>query len=105
MRAQSAASLRQPDHDQAWNRQLASSQDCYYKAGTLDRWVQTAGDRPVRSMTSACPDSLTLDDHSNCVWQIGKILTRQFHIARCTRFPFRVPSFHLNLIVTWHLRK
>jgi len=213
----------------AWNSQLATVQDYFYKAGTLVRWVQTAGHRTVRSMSRAFPDALTLDlgcgdgghwpylwrpdrtigldidlsslkklrarhpealvirgdcyrlpfgaetfdrvinvynaehlvhldfaleevrrvlknsgdllvsvpaegglgwvmgrrlttarqfnastlnylranavDHCNCVWQIEKALARHFRIARRTLFPFGVPSYHLNLIVTWRLRK
>ena len=44
-------------------------------------------------------------DHCNCVWQIEKALARHFRVARHALFPFGVPSYHLNLIVTWRLRK
>jgi len=44
-------------------------------------------------------------DHCNCIWQITKALSRHFSVEKRCLFPFRVPSFHLNLIVSWRLRK
>lgn len=44
-------------------------------------------------------------DHCNCVWQIERTLRRHFKVERCSRFPFALPSYHLNLIVTWCAKK
>lgn len=44
-------------------------------------------------------------DHCNCVWQIEKTLSRHFRSVERRVFPLGVPSYHVNLIVTWSLRK
>jgi SAM-dependent methyltransferase len=44
-------------------------------------------------------------DHCNCVWQIEKALARHFQFVTRRRFPAAIPSYHLNVIVTWVLRK
>jgi phosphatidylethanolamine/phosphatidyl-N-methylethanolamine N-methyltransferase len=44
-------------------------------------------------------------DHCNCIWQIRKAIGRHFRVEKCARFPTGLPSYHLNLIVTWRLRK
>ena len=44
-------------------------------------------------------------DHCNCVWQIEKAAKRHFKVERSHYFPLRVPSYHLNLVVTWRLTK
>ena len=44
-------------------------------------------------------------DHCNCIWQIEKAILRHFHVAERRLFPFPVPTYHFNLIVTWALRK
>jgi SAM-dependent methyltransferase len=40
-------------------------------------------------------------DHINCIWQLDKALRRHFRIRRLRLFPLGVPSFHLNLVVTY----
>jgi SAM-dependent methyltransferase len=44
-------------------------------------------------------------DHCNCIWQIEKALSRHFRVVERRRFPAGAPTYHLNLIVTWALRK
>lgn len=44
-------------------------------------------------------------DHCNCIWQIEKAILRHFRVAQRRLFPFPVPTYHANLIVTWLLRK
>jgi SAM-dependent methyltransferase len=44
-------------------------------------------------------------DHCNCIWQIEKTIQRHFRVAERRLFPFFVPSYHVNLITTWSLRK
>jgi SAM-dependent methyltransferase len=44
-------------------------------------------------------------DHCNCVWQVEKAIRRHFRIARRHLFPLLLPSYHLNLVVSWSLRK
>ena len=44
-------------------------------------------------------------DHCNCVWQIDKTLRRHFRVVRRRLFPCGLPSYHLNLVATWALRK
>ena len=44
-------------------------------------------------------------DHCNCIWQIEKALMRHFQVQKRYRFPFPIPSYHLNLIVSWRLGK
>jgi SAM-dependent methyltransferase len=44
-------------------------------------------------------------DHCNCVWQVEKTIRRHFRVASRHLFPLVVPSYHLNLIVSWSLRK
>lgn len=44
-------------------------------------------------------------DHCNCIWQIEKTIQRHFRVAERRLFPFPVPTYHANLIVTWSLRK
>ena len=44
-------------------------------------------------------------DHCNCIWQIEKTIHRHFRTAERRLFPFPVPTYHGNLIVTWSLRK
>jgi SAM-dependent methyltransferase len=44
-------------------------------------------------------------DHCNCIWQIEKALARHFQFVERKRFPIAIPTYHLNVIVTWMLRK
>jgi SAM-dependent methyltransferase len=44
-------------------------------------------------------------DHCNCIWQIEKALARHFRFVDRRRFPLAIPTYHLNVIVTWMLRK
>jgi phosphatidylethanolamine/phosphatidyl-N-methylethanolamine N-methyltransferase len=46
---------------QQWNRRLAAAQDYFYHSNALVAWVQNAGHRAIRAMTSASPAALTLD--------------------------------------------
>ncbi len=41
--------------------------------------------------------------HVNCVWQVQRVLKRYFAVKKRIFFPFRFPSFHFNLVVTYHL--
>jgi SAM-dependent methyltransferase len=42
-------------------------------------------------------------DHCNCVWQVKRAIERHFVIRQERRFPFVIPSYHLNLVVGWRL--
>jgi ubiquinone/menaquinone biosynthesis C-methylase UbiE len=44
-------------------------------------------------------------EHINCIWQIEKALKRYFTIKKKMRFPFPIPSFHANLVTTYHCKK
>ncbi|MEM7165942.1 MAG: class I SAM-dependent methyltransferase [Planctomycetota bacterium] len=44
-------------------------------------------------------------DHCNCVWQIEKSARRHFDVERSSYFPMLLPSYHLNLVVTWKLTR
>jgi ubiquinone/menaquinone biosynthesis C-methylase UbiE len=58
----------------------------------------------ARAFTSEDLDYIRANeiDHINCVWQIRKALKRYFRIRRQRYFPFRIPSFHLNAVTTFH---
>jgi SAM-dependent methyltransferase len=43
--------------------------------------------------------------HINCIWQLEKAFKRYFTIKRKISFPFPIPSFHVNLITTYHCVK
>lgn len=43
-------------------------------------------------------------DHCNCIWQIEKALGRHFRVVERRLFPLGLPSYHVNLIVSWSLR-
>lgn len=40
-------------------------------------------------------------DHINCIWQLEKALRRHFKVEQVRYFPSGLPSFHLNLIITF----
>ena len=44
-------------------------------------------------------------DHCNCIWQIEKTLSRHFRFVERRLFPLGLPSYHVNIITTWLLRK
>jgi ubiquinone/menaquinone biosynthesis C-methylase UbiE len=61
----------------------------------------------ARAFTSENLDYIRANeiDHINCVWQIAKALRRYFQITKQRRFPFWMPSFHLNAVTTFHCIK
>lgn len=72
-------------------------------------WAWRAG-RRVSSARNFTDDKLDYRranqiDHCNCIWQIEKAVRGHFRIERTHRFPFPVPCYHFNLVVTWRLRK
>lgn len=71
-------------------------------AWTLGRRLTTARQFTTESLDYVRSNSI---DHCNCIWQIEKALGRHFRFAKRRYFPLEVPSYHVNVIVTWSLRK
>lgn len=44
-------------------------------------------------------------DHVNCIWQLDRAIKRHFRIKRRACFPFSVPIFHMNLIISYQCVK
>lgn len=44
-------------------------------------------------------------DHCNCVWHVAKAARRHFKIEKSHYFPLWIPSYHMNLVVTWKLTR
>ena len=42
-------------------------------------------------------------EHVNCIWQLDRSLTRHFRVLKRVLFPLHLPTFHLNLVATYHL--
>ena len=41
-------------------------------------------------------------EHINCIWQIEKAIRRYFVIKKRICFPFCIPAFRCNLLITYH---
>jgi SAM-dependent methyltransferase len=71
-------------------------------AWTLGRRLTTARQFTTDGLDYIRANSI---DHCNCIWQIEKTLARHFRSVERRVFPLGLPLYHLNLIVTWSLRK
>jgi SAM-dependent methyltransferase len=71
-------------------------------AWTLGRRLTTARQFTTDGLDYVRSNSI---DHCNCIWQIEKALSRHFRFVKRNLFPLRLPSYHVNVIVTWSLQK
>ena len=91
------------------SRVLAADGEMLVSVPTEGAWAWTTG-KQLTTVRTFSRDGLDYArsnaiDHCNCVWQIEKAIRRHFRVAERRLFPFPVPTYHANLIVTWSLRK
>lgn len=91
------------------NRVLRDGGELLVSVPTEGGFAWTTGRRltTARQFTSDGLDYVRANaiDHCNCVWQVEKTLGRHFRVVERKLFPFGLPSYHLNVIATWSLRK